>query len=190
VNSFKEKFCEMISGFEENNIFNVDESGLLFRAMPSKTLAIKGDKFKSGRNSKERLTILLAASVTGEKPPPFVIRKVNQPRCFKNVNVNSLPVIWRANKAAWMTYEMFTEWLNIISEMMKQQNRKILMTVDNCPAHPKVENLSIMTVKFLLLNATLVLQMLHQGIIKNFKALYRKLLLTSVVENSDNFVHN
>jgi hypothetical protein len=70
---------------------------------------------------------------------------------------------------------------------MKQQNRKILMIMDNCPAYPKVENLSNVTVKFLPPNVTSVLQPLDQGIIKNFKALCRKLLLTCVVANSNNF---
>jgi hypothetical protein len=87
------------------------------------------------QNSKETLTVLLAESVMGETLPPFVIGKANQPRCFKNVNVNSLSVIWRANKAAWMTCEMFIEWLNIVNKTMKQQDRKILMTVDSCPDH-------------------------------------------------------
>jgi hypothetical protein len=71
--------------------------------------------------------------------------------------------------------------------MVKQENVNILMIVNNCPSHPEVENLSNVTVKFLLLNATLVLQLLDLGIIKNFKALYRKLLLTSAVAGSNNF---
>jgi hypothetical protein len=49
--------------------------------MPDKTLATTGDKWKSGRKTKDRLTVLLAASVTGEKLPPFVVDKVDQPRC-------------------------------------------------------------------------------------------------------------
>jgi hypothetical protein len=88
VNSFKENFSEVISGFEEKYIFNADECRLLFRAMPDKTLPTKGDKFKSGRNSKEKLTVLLAANVMGEKLPPFVIGKSNQPRCFNHLTGN------------------------------------------------------------------------------------------------------
>jgi hypothetical protein len=98
-----------------------------------------------------------------------VIGKLNQPRCFKNVDVNSLSVIWRANKVAWMTYETFIEWLNIFNKMMKQENRKILKVVDNCPAHPKVENLSNVTVKFLPPKATSVLQPFDQGIVKKLR---------------------
>jgi hypothetical protein len=33
-----------------------------------------------------------------EKLPPFLIGKANQPRGFKIINVNSLPVIWTAKK--------------------------------------------------------------------------------------------
>lgn len=69
---------------------------------------------------------------------------------------------------------------------MKQQNRKIIILMDKCLAHPKVEILSNMTVKFLMPN-TGVLQPLEQGIIKKIKVLYEKILLTSVVANSNNF---
>jgi hypothetical protein len=43
LNSFKEKFSEMISG-----IINVDERRLLW-VMPDKTQPMKGDKYKSGK---------------------------------------------------------------------------------------------------------------------------------------------
>jgi hypothetical protein len=49
-----------------------------------------------------------------------------------------MPVIWRA-KLAWMACDIFTERLNFISKMIKQHNIKILMTVDNCLAHPNLE---------------------------------------------------
>lgn len=81
MNSFKVKFSEVILGLEEKDIINRDDYGLLFQAMPDKTLATTGDKWKSGRKTKDRLTVLLAASVTGEKLPPFVVDKVDQPRC-------------------------------------------------------------------------------------------------------------
>jgi hypothetical protein len=35
---------------------------------------------------------------------------------------------------------MVTEWLNIVNKMMKQQNRRNFMMMNNCPAHKKVEN--------------------------------------------------
>lgn len=41
VNFFKGTCTEMISGFEENYIFNVDECGLLFLIVCTKTLVSK-----------------------------------------------------------------------------------------------------------------------------------------------------
>ena len=43
---------------------------------------------------------------------PLVINKSKMPRAFKGVNINNLPVYWRANKKAWVTAAMFTEWFH------------------------------------------------------------------------------
>jgi hypothetical protein len=47
-----EMSSEMFSGFEERDIFNVDEGELLFKIMLDKTLALKGDGCQSGRNQR------------------------------------------------------------------------------------------------------------------------------------------
>jgi hypothetical protein len=46
----------------------------------------------------------------------FVIGKSKNPRCFKNVK--SLPTEYVANKKAWMTSEIFTNWLHQIDKKM------------------------------------------------------------------------
>jgi hypothetical protein len=53
--------------------------------------------------SKERLTVLLCGNMVGEMEKPLVSGKPAKPRCFKNMKINNLPVIWRNNKKAWMT---------------------------------------------------------------------------------------
>jgi hypothetical protein len=78
----------MISGFEERYIFNTDESEFLFRPMPEKTVTMKRDRSKSGRYSKERLSLLLAEIVMGEKQLPFDICKVSESRCLTKVDIN------------------------------------------------------------------------------------------------------
>ncbi|CDW57420.1 tigger transposable element derived 6, partial [Trichuris trichiura] len=60
------KFRHFASGFKEEDIFNADECGLFFKAMPDRSLVLKGDKCKSGKLSKERFTVLFCASATGE----------------------------------------------------------------------------------------------------------------------------
>ena len=53
--------------FSDDNIFNADETALFWKLMPDRTLAFKGEKCRGGKHSKERLTIPVAASATGEK---------------------------------------------------------------------------------------------------------------------------
>ena len=56
-------------------------------------------------------------------------------------------------------------------------NRKILLLVDNCTAHPHVSTLKNIQLKFLPPNTTSLIQPMDQGIIKNLKTLYRKELV-------------
>jgi hypothetical protein len=46
-------------------------------------------------------------SASGEKLKPMVIGKAKKPRCFKNIDVTNLPVIWQSNKKSWMTEASF-----------------------------------------------------------------------------------
>ena len=68
---------------------------------------------------------------------------------------------------------------------MTMQKRKILMIVDNCPAHPKLNSLQSIELHFLPPNCTSVLQPLDQGIIRLFKFHYRKFSLKSIVDYID-----
>lgn len=59
--------------------------------------------------SKERVTVLLTANVTGSiKRKLLVIGKSKQPRCLKLVK--RLPVTYTSNKKAWMIPEIFANY--------------------------------------------------------------------------------
>ena len=96
----------------------------------------------------------------------LVIGKNLRPHCFKNVNVDNLPVTYRANKA-WMTSQIFIEWLAAWDSYRTKVNRKILLPVDNCTAHPHVSTLKNIQLEFLPPNTTSLIQPMDQGIIKN-----------------------
>ncbi|KRZ77646.1 Tigger transposable element-derived protein 4 [Trichinella papuae] len=75
VNNWKECLFEILKCYEKRNVFNCDETGLLFRTIPNKTLAVKNDKCKGSKLSKERLTVLLASSMTGKSPLHLLLEK-------------------------------------------------------------------------------------------------------------------
>lgn len=161
----------VLSEYDENDIFNMDESGLFWRLLPDRTLAFRAEKCHGGKLSKERVTIAMCCNMTGtEKCPLLVIGKFRCPRCFKGIK--NLPVTYEASPKAWMTTDIFEKWLRDFDRTMDNKNRKVLLVLDNCTSHIKVDGLRATKLLFLPPNATSKLQPLDAGIIKNLKFFY------------------
>lgn len=180
VNTFREKLPELIEGYDPKDIANCDETALFFRAIPRKTLHRKGDKCFGGKHSKERITVLLCCFADGSFEKPMVIGKTEKPRCFKNIQKENLPVIWRSNKKAWNTASIMEDWLIQLNKKMKIQNRKILLTMDNATCHPNLR-LSNVELLFFPPNTTSHTQPLDSGIINAIKAKYRVRVLRKLL---------
>ncbi|GFW31518.1 tigger transposable element-derived protein 6 [Trichonephila clavipes] len=147
-----------------------------------KTFTFKKEKCHGGKHSKERLTILLTVNIDGsEKITPLVIGKSAKPRCFKGIN--SFPTKYHSNKKAWMTTELFNEWLVSLNSDMKRDKRHILLFLDNCTVYNNAPPLSNVKLKFFPPNSTSKLQPLDQGIIHNFKTFYRREVVKSILDN-------
>lgn len=173
VKNWKEKIGSYIKNYEIKDIYNADETGLFFKALPDKTMTLKGEKCTGGKKAKQRLTILCCANMVGDKEPLLVIGKSQKPRCFKGIKLEKLPVTYKANKKAWMTAEIMTEWLDQLDRKMKRQNRKILLFLDNAASHPEIIELDNITLVFFPANTTSICQPLDQGIIRALKVKYR-----------------
>lgn len=167
---------DIIQGYVLENVFNADETGLFYRALPKTSMVQKNDTRKGLKTVKERITVLLACSAMGEKLKPLVINRSETPRYLKNMDKKSLPVLYRWNRKSWMTTTIFEEWLRQINNKMKLQGRHILLLLDNCGAHPHLE-LTNIKLQFLPPNTTSKLQPLDAGIISTVKAIYRKRML-------------
>ncbi|XP_057340566.1 tigger transposable element-derived protein 6-like [Microplitis mediator] len=178
------ELLRLLKDYELRDIFNADETGLFFKCLPDKSLIFKNEKCHGGKHSKERLTVLLATNMTGtEKLKPLVIGKAKKPRCFSGCK--SLPVDYEANKKAWMTADIFKQWLIKLDKQMIREKRKILLFIDNCTAHNVIPLLKAVKVKFLPPNTTSRLQPLDQGIIKNFKSFYRKEVVKKLIADME-----
>lgn len=172
----------ILEEYEPDNVFNMDETGLFFRCLPNKTLTFKDDKCFGGKHSKERITVVVCANMSGkEKNKLLVIGKSKQPRCFKGVK--SLETDYEYNKKSWMTSEIFEKWIVNFDTKMIRQKRKVVLFVDNCPAHPPFVAKKLTNVKLVFFppNTTSKLQPMDQGVIKNLKMLYRKQILKRLI---------
>lgn len=174
-----------LNRYAPSDIFNADETALFFKLLPDKTITYKGDVCAGGKRCKERVTVLLGANMTGtEKLPLFVIGKSQKPRCFKNIR--TLPADYAANKKAWMTGELFKQWLRKLDRKFELGKRQILLLVDNCSAHKVEVELRAIELVFLPANTTAALQPMDQGVIKVLKSFYRRHVLEKLLLCSDN----
>lgn len=99
-------------------------------------LSLKGDSCNGGKYSKERIKVLLACNADGtDKIPLLVSMKREKPHFFEYVR--KLLITYAANKKACATQAIFTNYLRALDAKMSSQNRKILLSTDQCSAHPQ-----------------------------------------------------
>ncbi|GFV23807.1 tigger transposable element-derived protein 4 [Trichonephila clavipes] len=81
-----------------------------------------------------------------------------------------------------MTGDLFKNWIHQLDAIFGKQKRKVILFVDNFPAHPKDIPTTNIKIVFLPPTATSKLQPLDQGIIKVVKQKYRKKISPAVLE--------
>ena len=88
--------------YSDKQIFNLDETKLYWKRLPSHTFIAQKEKTTPGyKVSKDRLTLLLGRNAAGDlKLNPLLIYKSENPRALKHCNKQNLPVVWRSNKKA------------------------------------------------------------------------------------------
>ena len=184
MTEWEQRLRRLLDQYTPDDIYNAEETGVFYRLLPDKTLEYKIVDCHGGKKSKERLTALVCANMSGnDKLPLLIIGKSANPRCFKNKK--TLPTPYTSNKKAWMTSEIFIDWLKKLDQKLQRQKRKIAMVIDNCPAHPQVRGLKCIELIFLPPNTTSKTQPMDQGVIQNFKTHYRKRVILQQMKAID-----
>jgi hypothetical protein len=99
--------------------------------------------------------------------------------------MKKLPVLWYSNRSSWMTSKIFIEWLQDLDSSMKKKKRHILFFLDNASVHSLEVELKNIKRKFFPPNTTSKIQPMDQGIIRAFKAHYRRNLVKYIIANAD-----
>lgn len=177
----------VLTGYDLKNVFNMDETGFFFRALPDSSLNHVKELCKGGKQGKDRVTVALTCSAMGEKLSPWIIGKSKNPRSFRGQDLTKFKVKYANSAKAWMTNPIFNQYLKDLDEHFKRKGRMILLFVDNAPVHI-IDEKTVLTnveVRFFPPNLTSVLQPLDAGIIRSLKALARKFEVLSILANID-----
>ena len=165
----------LLRQFFLDDVFNLDETGLFWQLLPNKTMSFREERCTGGKKSKQRITLLVGANMSGtEKFPLLAIGKSKRPRAFKN---KEILIKYKANSKAWMTAKLFEDTLRAWDGRFGQQGRRVLLCLDNFCAHP-----TELQLVFFPPNTTANSQPMDHGIIENLKRHYKKILLCRRLE--------
>ncbi|KAI5626056.1 hypothetical protein C0J50_14328 [Silurus asotus] len=172
----KTQMRRILDTYEIRNIFNADETAVFWKCLPDKTKAFRGEACHGGKNSKDRLTVLVATNMDGsQKLPLYVIGKSKKPRCFKQPK--GLRCDYDSQPSASITGDLFSAWVKKWDRKFQAEKRKVALIVDNCRAYPDIPGLKAITIFYPPPNTTGKLQPVDQGIIQVLKVHYRKMLM-------------
>ncbi|THU93936.1 DDE-domain-containing protein [Dendrothele bispora CBS 962.96] len=173
----------ILARFDKRDQFNVDETSFFPSAPPERGLSTK--QMKGKKKNKFRITVAVCCNADGsEKDKLIYIGKSKRPRCFgKKDPKNMRPALYyRANKKAWMTKELFEEWLRKFDEKMRRQKRHVCLLLDNFSGHDVEYKPKNVECHFFEPNITSYVQPCDAGIIWCLKAHYRTLLYRRALE--------
>lgn len=175
------------------NVYNMAETGLVWKALPKRTLVdTLGRRVYGNKIKKDRVTVGLCANATGtHKLPPLFIHRHEKPRALKHCQ-NRLPVIFKDQKKACMDQNIFADWLKnhfkpAVRTHQHETNThgKVLLLIDNCAAHKLPLQLQIeddnIEIVFFPSNATLNLQPMDQGVLRKVKKSFRHRVLKRIL---------
>jgi len=173
-----------MSKYNPSDVYNMDEAALFYEMLPSQTLSITA-KVSGTKQSKKRITVVLCTNMNGtDKFTLSIIGHSGKPRCFKNFNHKAY-VDYFHNKKAWMTTAIFNEWLQCFDLHVGKNQKKVLLLLDNCSTHVSIYEPKSVKIMFLPPGTTSKLQPLDAGIIRTFKAYYKRNICLHEFENYD-----
>ena len=158
----------------------MNEINIFWKINSNATLATQ--KLSNNKTEKTQITINFIYNVIETKKlSSWIIKKTKKSRCFQDINIINLFIVWRWNIKTWIINRIFKEFLLWFDSQMS--DRKSILLINNFSAHHAGLNLieteftnSLSSIKiiFLFTNATSLCQPLDQNIIRIWKAYYKK----------------
>eukprot|EP00170_Pyropia_yezoensis_P001482 contig_6513_g1486 len=181
---------QQLAGVDPDFFYNADETGLLYRCLPSRSYVVRDDRRQAWRSkvmrSKDRVTFTLCSNATGShKLPVTMIGKAAQPVCFVG-QANLCPLPYYSPKSAWTDTSVFKMRFHevCVAGVRTRMRSPVFLFLDNLGCHSDISDLQV-TIIELPSNTTAVYQPIYAGVIAALKRRYKFRLLQKVVANLD-----
>eukprot|EP00170_Pyropia_yezoensis_P006849 contig_27899_g6871 len=130
-----------LEAYRAEDIFNMDETGLFLRCLPSQSyMSARGRREKRGVKSmqaNDRVTLVCCTNATGGKKPPIsIIGKSMAPLCFRGAG-RTPPVPFLDQAKAKIDATRFQQWFDIVfvPGTVEGRPRRVALIVDNASSH-------------------------------------------------------
>ncbi|XP_033215996.1 tigger transposable element-derived protein 2-like [Belonocnema kinseyi] len=185
-----------------DNIYNADESEILWRQLTACTLALhlEEEEAAAREQGRDQLTALFCANASGShRIPLLIIGKSETPKCLINLihktskdqrlkRLERLGVTYTYQNSASMDTFIFMLWYKeeFIPRVLERQRMdgitgKVLLLLDDAHSHPSLDELNAINenveVVCLPRNETELIQPMDQGLVATTKKLYKKIML-------------
>jgi len=177
-------------GYLPKQIFNINETAVFWKRMPSRTYISQEDAA-----AKDRFTLLLGGNAEGDcKLKPVMVYHSANPCALKGYVKHLLPVHFYSNAKGWVTGSLFIDYLTSklegeLREYCARENIdfKVLLIVDSAAGHPTIiqDLCEHIQVAFIPPNSTSLIQPMDHGVIATFKTYYLKKTFDMLVKAVD-----
>ena len=151
--------------------------------LPAKGLAQKGKKAKSGKKSKQRITVAFFVTADGPKNgKPIVIWRSKRTRYFRLASAPDklAEVSFFDDSKFCMQVEIMEKFLDTLNFQMRKERRNVILFLDNATAHPTSSTDMYSNIKTVFVSKNTQTSQL-QPPIQSFKTKYGKKLMHYVV---------
>jgi len=176
-----------LEAYRAEDIFNMDETGIFFRCVPSQSYLSTGARRETrgvkSMKSKDRVTLVFCTNASGtEKLPIAIIGKSKAPLCFRGAG-HTPPVPFFDHSNAWMDATRFQKWFDrvFVPGTVAERSRRVALIMDNAPSHGSEVGHPHVEFIFLLHNSTARHQPMDDGVIAAVKRGYLRRFLGRTV---------
>jgi len=189
----------LLTGVPLNCIWNIDEMALQHRTTSSRSYVTINHDGRGTKRCKDRITVTLIVNAAGEMLPMQVISKAKCPRVLKGTNIDEhFNIQYEGQKNAWQDGSTMLRLLHRINRAARTKTLNFYILLDNCSSHLYAAKIldpngsqnecfryGNLVLVFLPPCSTSECQPLDQGIIRSFKAGYRKAMLRTLLIQYD-----